>query len=236
MVPDHGAHDTSCHIPPYPGPLGHQDGGDDGYDDCEEFPQPPVAARIDQIDGIVPAVGVAIQGLGIARGLDIWIRLEEAAELGVVGAAGEEDEAGAGVLALARKPKGVRGGGLGAVGSDGAIGRVLGVLHDRPRAVGDDVGTAEVVGVIKLSGQVAQWPSDDCGNTLRTGEDVVGGLAARLFLHQLAQVGRRAAGGDLLDPAAVAIVDEADGDVSLGGGGRNAQPREMSPIVYRGSG
>jgi hypothetical protein len=62
-----------------------------------------VAARVDQVEGIVPDVGVAVETLGIGRVLDKGIGLEETAEGGIVGAGGKEDEAMRRILPLARE-------------------------------------------------------------------------------------------------------------------------------------
>ena len=78
--------------------------GHDGFE-CrdQEGNEPEVTRGIDEIDGVVADVAVAVERLRIGRGLDEGIRLEEAAELRVVGTGGEEEQAVAGVLPLTGK-------------------------------------------------------------------------------------------------------------------------------------
>jgi len=87
--------------------------------------------------------------LGIARVLYKRIRLNKPPQLRIIGAGGEENEAGAGVLALAGEAEGARGWGLWAVGRNRSVRGVFSKFDGSAGPIGDDVAAAEVIRVIE---------------------------------------------------------------------------------------
>jgi len=95
--------------------------------------------------------------------LDEGIRLEEAAEFGIVGTSGEEDQTRARVLVLACEL--VAGGDAALVRVDGSERGVLRPFDDRPGPIGDQVRGAEVIAVEEAeyggTGRFRDWHIED---------------------------------------------------------------------------
>ena len=134
--------------------------------------------------------------------MDEGIGLEEAAQGRIVGPGGKEDQAVGRILALAGELLGDVSDPV--VARRAAEGGVFVQLQELAGGIGDDRGRAEVIPVVE-----AQRAGGGLGGqALRAGEDVLGGGPIRGFLQALAEESRRLPIADLLDPAAIAVIDK----------------------------